>query len=108
MLRLFSSFLHSGPQLVFHFLLSSHTTCTELHITWTLVSEVSTTVYLGWGVAAYCQALRLVRVERINMSWLGLILHTTWRAAMLSARVVSLVLTCLALGQWAVIVICKY
>ena len=60
---------------------------------------------LGWGVAAYSQALRLVRADKGRLSWAGLVLQTVWRVSMLTARVAALVLLCLALGHWALIVL---
>ena len=60
---------------------------------------------LGWGVAAYSQALRLVRADKGRLSWAGLVLQTCWRVSMLTARVAALVLLCLALGHWALIVL---
>ena len=68
---------------------------------------MASTVSLGWGVAAYSQALRLVREDKGKLNWMGMVLQTLWRFFMLSARVVALVLLSLALNQWALIVICK-
>ena len=112
MLRLFDSFMESGPQLVFQlFVLITHhkhdLTTFNLNVTWTGVSAVASTVSLGWGVAAYSQALRLVREDKGKLNWMGMVLQTLWRFFMLSARIVALVLLCLALNQWALIVICK-
>ena len=66
---------------------------------------VAPQVSLGWGVAAYSQALRLVRADKGRLSWAGLVLQTAWRVSMLTARVAALVLLCLALGSWATIVL---
>ena len=110
MLRLFDSFMESAPQLVFQlFVLITHHDLTtfNLNVTWTGVSAVASTVSLGWGVAAYSQALRLVREDKGKLNWMGMVLQTLWRFFMLSARVVALVLLSLALNQWALIVICK-
>ena len=60
---------------------------------------VETVHILGWGVAAYSQALRLVRQDKGRLSWVGMVLQTTWRFFMLSARIVALVLLCLALNH---------
>ena len=110
MLRLFDSFMESAPQLVFQlFVLCTclDLTTFNLNVTWTGVSAVASTVSLGWGVAAYSQALRLVREDKGKLSWLGMALQTLWRFFMISARIVALVLLSLALNQWALIVICK-
>ena len=110
MLRLFDSFMESGPQLVFQlFVLITHTdlTTVNLKLTWTGISAVASTVSLGWGVAAYNQALRLVREDKGELNWMGMVLQTLWRFFTLSARIVALVLLSLALKQWALIVICK-
>ena len=115
MLRLFDSFMESGPQLVFQlYVLTTQNDLTainlntfNLNLTWTGVSAVASTVSLGWGVAAYSQALRLVREDKGKLNWMGMVLQTLWRFFTLSARIVALVLLSLALDQWALIVICK-
>ena len=109
MLRLFDSFMESGPQLVFQLvlLISTISSTSVLSTAWISLSAVASTVSLGWGVAAYSQALRLVRADKGTLSWPGMMLQTLWRFFMISARVVALVLLCLALSQWALIVICK-
>ena len=108
MLRLFDSFLESGPQLVFQLvLLISAGSWPVLSTAWISLSAVASTVSLGWGVAAYSQALRLVRADKGKLSWPGMLLQTLWRFFMISARVAALVLLILALSQWALIVICK-
>ena len=109
MLRLFDSFMESGPQLVFQLvlLISTISSTSVLSTAWISLSAVASTVSLGWGVAAYSQALRLVRADKGKLSWPGMLLQTLWRFFMISARVAALVLLCLALSQWALIVICK-
>ena len=108
MLRLFDSFMESGPQLVFQlFVLINKGDWPIFNVTWISVSAVASTVSLGWGVAAYSQALRLVRVDKGKLGCMGMMLQTLWRFFMLSARIVALVLLFLALNQWALIVICK-
>ena len=75
MLRLFSTFMQSAPQLVFQLYAliqqqqqrlspGAETTAAEqpppsFNTTWTMISVAASTVSLGWGVAAYCHALRL-------------------------------------------------
>ena len=109
MLRLFDSFMESGPQLVFQlFILITKGDWPVFNTTWISVSAVASTVSLGWGVAAYSQALRMVRPDKGRMNWMVMMLQTLWRFFMLSARIVALVLLCLALNQWALIVICKF
>jgi len=106
MLRLFDSFMESAPQLVFQLVvIITKSDWTTFNVTWTGISAIASTVSLGWGVAAYSQALRIVREDKGKMSWLGMVFQTLWRFFMLSARVAALVLLCLALQQWAVIVI---
>jgi len=106
MLRLFDSFMESGPQLVFQlFVIITKSDWTTFNVTWTGISAIASTISLGWGVAAYSQALRLVREDKGKMSWFGMVLQTLWRFFMLSARIVALVLLCLALQKWALIVI---
>ena len=108
MLRLFDSFMESAPQLVFQLVvIITKSDWTTFNVTWTGISAIASTISLGWGVAAYSQALRIVREDKGKMSWVGMVFQTLWRFFMLSARVVALVLLCLALHQWAVIVICK-
>ena len=109
MLRLFDSFMESGPQLVFQLVvIITKSDWTTFNVTWTGISVIASTISLGWGVAAYSQALRLVREDKGEMSWFGMVLQTLWRFFMLSARIVALVLLCLALEHWALIVICKF
>ena len=77
------------------------------NVTWTCVSAVSSMVSLGWGVAAYSQALRMVREDKGKLSWMGMVLQTVWRFSMLSARIVALVLISLTLHRWVFIVLGK-
>ena len=101
MLRLFDSFMESGPQLVFQLYIM----CTSSQWSaWTIISAVASCISLGWGVAAYSQALRLVREDKGELSWLGMGLQTTWRFFTLAARISAMVLLTLAIGKWAVIV----
>ena len=103
MLRLFDSFMESAPQLLFQL----YVMCTseaEKWSAWTGISAVASLVSLGWGVAAYSQALRMVREDKNELSWTGLVLQTTWRFFMLVARLCAMLLLCLAIGKWAIIV----
>ena len=101
MLRLFDSFMESAPQLLFQL----YVMCTsEKWSAWTGISAVASCVSLGWGVAAYSQALRLVREDKSELSWTGMALQTTWRFFMLVARITAMLLLCLAIGKWAIIV----
>ncbi len=77
------------------------------NVTWTCVSAVSSMVSLGWGVAAYSQALRMVREDKGKLSWMGMVLQTVWRFSMMSARIVALVLISLTLHRWVFIVLGK-
>ena len=64
----------------------------------------------GWGIASYSFAMRLIskNAEKGKLGWAGYILQSIWRFGMLSARIIALVLLSLALGQWTVVVMCKY
>ena len=64
----------------------------------------------GWGIASYSFAMRLItkNAEKGKLSWSGYILQSIWRFGMLSARIIALVLLSLALGEYTVIVMCKY
>ena len=64
----------------------------------------------GWGIASYSFAMRLItkNAEKGKLSWAGYILQSIWRFGMLSARIIALVLLSLALGEYTVIVMCKY
>ena len=62
--RLFDSFLESAPQLVFQlYVLIEVSDWSTFNVTWTCVSAVASMVSLGWGVAAYSQALRYYTVR---------------------------------------------
>ena len=90
MLRLFDSFMESGPQLVFQLvLLISRDSWPVFSTAWISLSAVASTVSLGWGVAAYSQALRLVRADKGTLSWPGMVLQTLWRFFMLLARITA-------------------
>jgi len=107
MLRLFDSFMESAPQLVFqlYVMVDKSDTWTPFNVAWTAVSAVASTVSLGWGIAAYSQALRIVRDDKGKLSWVGMILQILWRFFMLSARIVALVMLVLTLHHWSVLII---
>jgi len=51
--------MESAPQLVFQlYVLIEVSDWSTFNVTWTCVSAVASMVSLGWGVAAYSQALR--------------------------------------------------
>lgn len=109
MLRLFDSFAESAPQLVFHLyvMIVNNQKWLPEQAAWTGMSAITSMVSLGWGIAAYSSAMRNIRPDKGKMSWSGMITQTLWRAGMLTARIVALVMLALALDQWAVIVLCK-
>ena len=108
MLRLFDSFLESAPQLVFHiYVMTVRSNWSTHQAIWTGLSAIASMVSLGWGIASYSSAMRMVRSEKRKMTWTGMILQTVWRSGMLSARIVALVLLMLALHEWFIIVLCK-
>ena len=109
MLRLFDSFTESAPQLVFYLYVMMEWSYWPTHqIAWTAVSALASLVSLGWGIAAYSSAMRMVQLSKTTLSWTGMILQTMWRFGMISARLVALVLMSLALKEWTILVICKY
>ena len=109
MLRLFDAFTESAPQLVFHlYVLIVKSDWTNEQAAWTGISAVASVVSLGWGITAYSSAMRMIRADKAKLSWAGMTFQTLWRAGMLTARVVSLVILALVLRQWALIVICKF
>ncbi len=71
------------------------------------MSAVASMVSLGWGIAAYSSAMRMIREDKGKMTWAGMILQTLWRFGMLTARIVALVMLMLALHQWTIIVMSK-
>ena len=110
MLRLFDSFTESAPQLVFHLyvmIVKSHWTTEEA--AWTGMSAVASIISLGWGIAAYSSAMRMIRENshKGKLSWAGMVFQTLWRAGMLTARICALVTLALALHQWALVVLRK-
>ena len=134
MLRLFDSFGESAPQLVFHLyvlIVKNHWTTDQA--LWTGVSAITSLVSLGWGIgknnqsedayflfmfslticlmcfvaAAYSSALRMIRADKNVMTWGGMIFQTLWRAGMLTARIVALVILALALDHWIIVIMCK-
>ena len=57
-------------------------------------------------------ALRLARAEgrrdgRVP-GWVGGLVQTVWRFCLLAARLMAMVLLCLALQRWALLIFCKY
>ena len=104
MLRLFNSFMESAPQLVFQLFILCSGAWSGWPAVAQLVSAVASCISLGWGVAAYSQALRLIREDKNELSMVGMALQTTWRFFMLAARITAMVLLALAIGKWAVIV----
>ena len=75
---------------------------------WTGISAVSSIVSLGWGIAAYSSAMRMTREDKGKMTWAGMITQALWRAGMLTARIVALVMLSLAVNEWAFLVLCKF
>jgi hypothetical protein len=130
MLRLFSAFMESAPQLVFQLYTliqlqqqltpttdtvtsSVEQPATRFNVTWTAVSAAASALSLGWGVAAYCHALRLAREADKSgrgrvAAWVSSLVETVWRFCLLAARVMAVVLVCLALQRWALLILCKY
>ena len=88
MLRLFDSFLESAPQLVFHLyvMMVRNGQWPWEQAAWTALSALASMVSLGWGIAAYSSAMRMVRTEKGKMTLIGMILQTVWRVSMLAAR----------------------
>ena len=66
-------------------------------------------ISLGWGIAAYSSAMRMIipHANKGKMSWTGMILQTLWRFGMISARLVALILVSLGLHEWTLVVLCK-
>lgn len=109
MLRLFDSFGESAPQLVFHlYVMIVNNKWAPEQAAWTGMSAIASMISLGWGIAAYSSAMRMIQPDKGKMSWPGMITQTLWRAGMLTARIVALVMLTLALDRWAIIVMCKY
>ena len=75
---------------------------------WTGISAVSSIVSLGWGIAAYSSAMRMTREDKGKMTWAGMITQALWRAGMLTARIVALVMLSLAVNEWTFLVLCKF
>ena len=68
----------------------------------------SLTICLMFFVAAaYSSALRMIRADKNVMTWGGMIFQTLWRAGMLTARIVALVILALALDHWIIVIMCK-
>ena len=112
MLRLFDSFGECAPQLVFHLyvMIKEYYTKDEwsvVYASWTGLSAISSVISLGWGIAAYSSAMRMTKEDKLNMSWTGMIFQTFWRAGMLTARIVALIVLAMALEEWAIAVMCK-
>ena len=108
MLRLFDSFGESAPQLVFHlYVLLVKNNWSADQATWTGMSAVMSVVSVGWGIAAYSSAQRMVRNDKNKMSWAGFIFQVLWRAGMLTARIVALVMLTLAVDHWVIVVMSK-
>ena len=109
MLRLFESFLESAPQLVFHLfvLLTRINTTDPTIVSLTGISAVASMVSLGWGIVSYNYAQRMCRQDKMNLSWMAMVLQTIWRFGMLSGRILALVLLTYTLKEWVIIVMCK-
>ncbi len=108
MLRLFDSFGESAPQLVFYlYVLIVKSEWSPMQAAWTGISAVASMVSLGWGIAAYSSAMRMIRPDKGKMSWSGMVTQTFWRAGMLTARIVALVMLTYALEKWTLVVMCK-
>ena len=59
-----------------------------------------TNLYFSWS-------MRMIRSDRSKLTWSGLVVQTLWRAFMLLARIVALVMLTLALDHWSLVVMCK-
>ena len=109
MLRLFDSFGESAPQLIFYlYVIIENGHWSTEKAAWTGISAVSSIVSLGWGIAAYSSAMRMTREDKGKMTWAGMITQALWRAGMLTARIVALVMLSLAVNEWAFLVLCKF
>ncbi len=121
MLRLFTAFMESAPQLVFQLyaLIQLHQPAADAdadaagrlnNASWAAVSAAASTLSLAWGVAAYCRAVRVGRERRRGAvaAWVSSLVEGVWRFCLLAARIMALVLLCLALQRWALLIFCKY
>jgi hypothetical protein len=120
MLRLFTAFMESAPQLVFQLyaLIQLHQPADAdadaaggfNNASWAAVSAAASTLSLAWGVAAYCRAVRVGRERRRGAvaAWVSSLVEGVWRFCLLAARIMALVLLCLALQRWALLIFCKY
>jgi hypothetical protein len=118
MLRLFTAFMESAPQLVFQLyaLIQLHQPADAdasgrlNNAAWAAVSAAASTLSLAWGVAAYCRAVRVGRERQRGAvaAWVSSLVEGVWRFCLLAARIMALVLLCLALQRWALLIFCKY
>jgi hypothetical protein len=121
MLRLFTAFMESAPQLVFQLyaLIQLHQPAADAdadaarrlnNAAWATVSAAASTLSLAWGIAAYCRAVRVGRERRRGAvaAWVSSLVEGVWRFCLLAARIMALVLLCLALQRWALLIFCKY
>ncbi|XP_041484932.1 XK-related protein 6-like [Lytechinus variegatus] len=101
MLRLLEAFMESAPQLVLqvYIMLESE----EFH--W--LTAVSTVVSLGslaFSLESYHKVLRVSRIDRLNISYLGVTFRILWRLFTITARVIAMALFA-SIYEWRLFVV---
>lgn len=101
MLRLLQAFVQSAPQLVLQLYILLQRYPFDLKTDWLIVATAGTSLLsMIWAILAYSKSLRDFRKQGYRISLPGLFLQLLWRIAMVTSRVVAMVLFASYFQNW--------
>lgn len=101
MLRLLQAFLQSAPQLVLQLYILLQRYPFDWRTDWLIAATAGTSLLsMVWAILAYSKSLRDFREQGSRLSLPGLFFQLLWRIAMVTSRVVAMVLFASYFEHW--------